>query len=96
MASVQLLGLIGMVEVKPGTTWADNSGRGRTVRVVRVDARYAYCTILTNREAAQAELDKGSPWARDMRGKETRILLGAFRDGPAKRGYSPVEGGDGD
>lgn len=35
--------------VRVGQVWADNDkrARGRTVRVDSVDARWAYCTVLT-------------------------------------------------
>ncbi|MFG2959751.1 DUF6354 family protein [Streptomyces sp. NPDC048291] len=36
-------------DVRVGQVWADNDKRseGRTLRVDEVDARYAYCTVLT-------------------------------------------------
>ncbi len=79
------------IEVKPGQVWADNDWRseGRTVRVDRVDSRYAYCTVLTNTNNAQRMLDgKLNGWAVDRRGKETRILRERMR--PTSTGYRLV------
>lgn len=86
--------------VKPGTIWADNypGNEGRTIRVTTVDNRYAYCQVLTIRAASQRYLDQHgehlTPHERaslDVRGRNTRVLLTAFRSGPARTGYSPVE-----
>lgn len=77
--------------VKPGQIWADNDKRaeGRTVRVERIEDGKAVCTVLTNRDAAQRELDRGSAWCTDMRGKTTRISLARFR--PTNTGYRLVQ-----
>lgn len=77
--------------VEPGQTWADNDPRskGRTLRVERVEDGKAVCTILTNRDAAQRELDRGSAWVTDMRGKTTRISLKRFR--PINTGYRLIQ-----
>lgn len=84
------------VEVKPGSVWAANHplDKGRTIQVDWVHEGHAYCTTLSNTDAAQAELDSGSHWSRDMRGKSTRVSLKSFRTGAARSGYSLVEGTD--
>lgn len=88
-----------MTLVEPGTVWADNfpGNRGRTVRVIAVNERYAHCEVLTIRAASQQYLDRRGadlpPRERaafDVHGRRTRILLTAFRPGPARTGYSPV------
>lgn len=77
--------------VKPGQIWADNDPRsdGRTVRVERIERDKAVCTILTNRDAAQRDLDRGSVWVNDMRGRTTRIALSRFK--PTNTGYRLVQ-----
>lgn len=62
-------------DVRPGQVWADHDPRsaGRTLRVAEVDARYAYCVVLT---AAQ-------PGSRT--GQRTRIALERRR--PTRTGY---------
>jgi ABC-type phosphate transport system auxiliary subunit len=79
------------IQVKPGQIWTDNDKRaaGRTVRVERVEGGKAVCVVLTNRDAAQRELDRGSPWCTDMRGKTTRISLSRFK--PTNTGYRLVK-----
>lgn len=74
-------------DVKPGQIWADNDWRskGRTVRVERVDPRFAYCTVLTNTDSSQTLLDRDQRGAVDRRGKKTRILIERMR--PASTGY---------
>jgi hypothetical protein len=76
-----------VIEVRPGQTWADNDRRaeGRTIRVERIHGGKAVCVILTNRTAAQEQLDAGSAWVTDMRGRMTRISLSRFR--PDGSGY---------
>lgn len=78
------------VTVRPGQVWADADWRseGRTVRVDRIEDGKAVCTILTNRDAAQRNLDHGDAWTTDMRGKTTRIRLDRFR--PTSTGYRLV------
>jgi ABC-type phosphate transport system auxiliary subunit len=77
--------------VEPGQIWADNDKRseGRTVRVERIEDGSAVCTILTNRDAAQRDLDRGSVWVNDMRGRTTRISLSRFK--PTNTGYRLVQ-----
>jgi ABC-type phosphate transport system auxiliary subunit len=77
--------------VKPGQIWADNDKRaeGRTVRVERIEDGKAVCTILTNRDATQRDLDRGSAWVNDMRGRTTRIALSRFK--PTNTGYRLVQ-----
>ncbi|MGW1890145.1 hypothetical protein ACWCP6_07710 [Streptomyces sp. NPDC002004] len=60
--------------------WTDNDKRseGRTVRVDEVDARYAYCTVLTT----------ATPGGRT--GQRTRIALERMR--PTSTGYRLLEG----
>lgn len=78
-------------KVEPGQVWADNDKRseGRTVRVERIENGKAVCTILTNRAAAQRDLDRGSVWVNDMRGRTTRISLSRFK--PTNTGYRLVQ-----
>lgn len=76
--------------VSVGQVWEDNDwrGRGRTIRVDRIDARYAYCTVLTNShlaEQAMADPVKAGYMPRDTRGRTTRILLSRFR--PTSTGF---------
>jgi hypothetical protein len=81
--------------VKPGQIWADNDKRaaGRTLRVERVLGDKAQCTILTNTDVAQKQIDeyqgRACPWARDMRGKKTWISLARFK--PTNTGYRLVQ-----
>ncbi|TDD97724.1 hypothetical protein [Actinomadura rubrisoli] len=81
--------------VKPGQTWADNDKRaeGRTFRVESIDGDKAICTVLTNTDVAQQQIDeyrgRSCPWARDMRGKATRISLSRFK--PTNSGYRLVQ-----
>lgn len=81
--------------VEPGQVWADNDPRsdGRTVRVDRIDDGKAVCTVLTNRTHAQRELDRGTGWSTDSRGRTTRIALSRFR--PTSTGYRLVQHPDG-
>ncbi len=80
-------------DVQPGQVWADNDKRaaGRTVRVDRIEDGTAFCTILTNRDVTQEDLDryaqKGQEprGVRDMRGKPTKIALARFK--PTATGY---------
>lgn len=80
--------------VRPGQVWADNDRRakGRTLRVDAIDGDKAVCTILTNSDAAQSNLDRGDPWTVDMRGKTTRVALRRLR--PSSTGYRFVQEGD--
>ncbi|MFF5261337.1 hypothetical protein ACFY4C_20535 [Actinomadura viridis] len=76
-----------MIAVRPGQIWADNDKRaeGRTVRIERVDGDRVLCRVLTNSTDTQAQLDAGSPWVRDRRGKTTSIRLDRFK--PTNTGY---------
>jgi hypothetical protein len=66
--------------VRPGQVWADSDKReaGRTVRVERVECQYAYCRVLTPRDA--------NPLGRI--GHEVRILIDRMR--PTSTGYRLV------
>ncbi|MEU0443572.1 hypothetical protein ABZ202_28225 [Streptomyces sp. NPDC006186] len=66
--------------VRVGQVWADNDSRskGRTVRVDEIDARYAYCTVLT----------AATPGGRT--GQRTRIALERMR--PTSTGYRLLDG----
>jgi hypothetical protein len=78
-------------DVRPGQVWADNDPRsaGRTLRIVEVqgigDSARARAEILTNTSHAQRLVDAKSPYARDMRGKSTRIAVLRFK--PNRTGY---------
>ncbi|WP_432034648.1 hypothetical protein [Streptomyces antibioticus] len=65
--------------VRVGQVWADNDKRseGRTVRIDEIDARYAYCTVLTT----------AMPSSRT--GQRTRIGLERMR--PTSTGYRLLE-----
>ena len=86
-------------EVKPGQVWADNDWRakGRTLRVdevkkaVNSDHLYALCTVLTNSDSTQADLDSpaGRIWAKDTRGKKVQIRVDRMR--PTSTGYRLLE-----
>lgn len=86
-----------MPDVRPGQLWADNDPRhaGRTLRVdevcYRAGKKVARCTILTNSDETQAEIDKPTtPWYRpaDRRGRQTDISVRRFR--PTSTGYRLV------
>jgi hypothetical protein len=86
------------IEVKPGQVWADNDWRakGRTLRVDDVkkaqnsERLYALCTVLTNSDTAQADLDeRGSVWHTDTRGKKVQIRVDRMR--PTSTGYRLLE-----
>jgi hypothetical protein len=79
----------------PGQIWADNDWRnaGRTIRIDQTDDTHATCTVLTNRTQAQQELDQGTGWSTDARGRTTRVLLRRFR--PTSTGYRLVQHADG-
>lgn len=80
------------IEVKPGQVWADNDWRseGRTLRVDEVGETHASCTVLTNSQTVQADLDlRGPVWRTDSRGKKTRIALKRFK--PTSTGYRLLE-----
>jgi hypothetical protein len=76
-----------------GQIWADNDPRsaGRTLRVDRIENGKAVCTILTNSDKAQRDIDakRGKPSYyqdfKDMRGKTTKISLARFK--PVSTGY---------
>ncbi|MEU5093765.1 hypothetical protein [Streptomyces sp. NPDC020996] len=67
-------------DVRVGQVWADNDKRseGRTVRVDEIDARYAYCTVLT----------AATPDGRT--GQRARIALERMR--PTSTGYRLLDG----
>lgn len=83
------------MEITPGQIWADNyhGNKGRTIRVDRVEGQYVHATVVTNSDSAQWHLDRGTLFARDVRGRTTRILCKAFHPGAARTGYSPAEEG---
>lgn len=85
-----------MITVKPGQIWADNDERcmGRTLRVDRIEDGKAVCTVLTNSNPVQAELDRGERRTQDTRGRVTRISVTRFR--PVSTGYRLVEEGERD
>jgi hypothetical protein len=84
-------------DVRVGQIWADNDWRskGRTLRVdevkhsSRMGKQVAVCTILTNADRVQAEVDRGSPWVKDRRGKTTEV--GVERMKPTSTGYRLVQ-----
>jgi hypothetical protein len=87
--------------VRPGQVWADNDPRaaGRTFRIdeIRDDPNtgwlMAVCTILTNADETQAEIDHPTkPWykPRDMRGRQTQIAVVRFAR-PTSTGYRLVQ-----
>jgi hypothetical protein len=84
-----------MTHPQPGQIWADNDPRatGRTIRIDHIANGKAICTVLTNRTAAQDELDRGSTWLNDTRGKTVGIRLDRFR--PTSTGYRLVQHADG-
>jgi hypothetical protein len=79
-------------EVKPGQVWADNDPRceGRTLRVEAIEDTKAVCVVLTNSKLTQGHLDQKTGWAKDMRGKTTKISLNRFR--PTSTGYRLLDG----
>jgi hypothetical protein len=79
-------------QVRPGQVWADNDKRaaGRTLRVDRIENGKAVCTVLTNSDYYQREVEAGrSAWVVDKVGKTTRISLQRFK--PTNTGYRLVE-----
>ncbi len=72
-----------------GQVWADNDPRvaGRTFRIDRIEGAFAYCTVLSNSEETQEDLDRTPPptWSRDARGRTTRIKLARLK--PTSTGY---------
>lgn len=79
-------------DVRPGQVWADNDKRveGRTLRVDSIEGGKAVCTILTNADYVQRDLDANrGAWVVDKRGKTTRITLSRFR--PTNTGYRLVK-----
>jgi len=82
-----------VTDIKPGQIWADNDRRsaGRTLRVERIEGTKAVCTILTNSDKAQADIDraanKPSYWCdfKDTRGKTTRVSISRMK--PTSTGY---------
>jgi hypothetical protein len=89
------------IEVRPGQVWADNDPRseGRTLRVDAVEADpqrarrghpalVAVCTILTNSDTAQRQVDRQDPWTSDRRGKVVRIRVDRML--PTSTGYRLV------
>lgn len=84
-----------MTEVRPGQVWADNDPRneGRTLRVDEVGGEVVLCTVLTLSHLVQELVDKGSPWAKDVRGKQRTISLRRFK--PTSTGYRLLEDTEG-
>lgn len=80
---------------KPGQIWADNDRRatGRTIRIDRITNGTATCTVLTNRAAAQDELDRGQTYLTDRRGTTVRVRLDRLR--PTSTGYRLIQHADG-
>lgn len=85
--------MVNTTEVKPSQIWADNDPRstGRTLRVEHITVTgKAFCTILTNSDETQREVDHGTQRAtgyrpKDMRGRTTFIKLSRFK--PTSTGY---------
>jgi hypothetical protein len=80
-----------------GQVWADNDWRsaGRTVRIDLIKGEYAYVTTLTNTSSTQDDFDNGRAlWRRDMRGRQSRILLARLRPTSTGYRYLRTEGGD--
>lgn len=77
-------------EVLPGQVYQDNDYRkpGRCLLVERItkDGVYAVCTVLTNYDWVQTELDNGVYTWKDMRGSETVIKVRRLY--PNARGYA--------
>jgi hypothetical protein len=69
-------------DVRLGQVYADNDQRqaGRTLRVDGIEADRAICTILTNSDETQEQIERIRDWYRpqDMRGKTVRIKLARF------------------
>lgn len=80
---------------EPGQIWADNDPRceGRTIRIEHIVDGKATCTVLTNRTAAQDELDRGRTYLTDRRGTTVGIRLDRLR--PTSTGYRLVQHTDG-
>lgn len=83
-------------KVKVGQVWADNDYRakGRTLRIAALVDDHVECIILTNPDYVQEDLDKGSSWHTDRRGRLTTIKISRFR--PTSTGYrllDPTEEG---
>ena len=79
-----------------GQVWADNDPRsaGRTFRIDLVKGAHAHVTILTNTDFTQYDIDNGHPsWRRDMRGRQSRILLTRLRPTSTGYRYLRTEGG---
>lgn len=93
-------------DVRPGQVWADNDKRstGRTFRVERIvqDPRMgkpvAVCTVVTNSDRVQDEVDRWGVKShfKDTRGNTVRVAVNRMR--PTTTGYRllppsfPVEG----
>lgn len=73
--------------MKVGQVWEDNDarGKGRTIEVLRLEAPYAICKVLTNRTA----WDKG-PWPGQLQiGREKKIKIDRMR--PTNNGYRLIK-----
>lgn len=73
------------MEVKEGQIWADNDrrSRGRTLKVLRVEAEHALCEVLTD----------GPYPHRSAVGRTTSIRLSRFK--PNSTGYRYLRDGGG-
>lgn len=67
-------------EVVPGQVWADTRmhTKGRTIRIDSVDAKKAYCTLISMDEAATYRVAHGDPWYRDLTGMTLSVHLYRF------------------
>lgn len=75
------------VQPRPGQLWSSSGIRdhGRLLRVDAVDGQHAMCTVLTNSNRVQRELDMDRPNTRDGRGRAFRIRVDRMR--PTANGY---------
>lgn len=85
--------------VEPKQVWQDCDKRagGRYIRVDRIDGDKAICTVLTNRDSAQEQLDRQPDVVGivDQRGRTTRIRIRLYRFRPTSTGYRLVRHADG-
>jgi hypothetical protein len=92
-----------MTTPEPGQVWADNDPRvaGRTIQIAAIEGDVALCTVLTNSDADQRDIDLlGSHGPRgryvaggwvpgDRRGATTRVRLSRLR--PTSTGFRLIE-----
>lgn len=66
--------------VIPGQVWADTrlQTKGRTIRIDAVDAKKAYCTLISMDEAATYRIAHGDPWYKDLTGMRLSVHLYRF------------------